>query len=99
MRADDVWRGYDLVLEAGVELHVPRLVDLLGREERRFLLTAEGSHEAGELRCDPLLCDHQRGEDVEDQIAIIAGHLRPLAGITGQIDPERRPLRVLPTPI
>ena len=42
-------RGDDLVLEARVELHVPRLVDLLGGEERRLLLAAVGADEPGEL--------------------------------------------------
>ena len=49
----------DLVLEAGVELHVPGLVDLLGGEEGRLLLGAVGADQAGELGRDPLLGDHQ----------------------------------------
>ena len=38
--------GDDLVLEAGVELHVARLVDLLGGEEGRLLLAAVGARPA-----------------------------------------------------
>jgi hypothetical protein len=44
VRGDRVGRGNHLVLKAGVELHVPRLVYLLGGEERSFLLAAIGAH-------------------------------------------------------
>ena len=38
--------GDDLILEAGVELHVAGLVDLLGGEERRLLLAAVSGDQA-----------------------------------------------------
>jgi hypothetical protein len=71
VRGDFARGGDDLVLEAGVELHVAGLVDLC-REEGRFLLGAVGADEAAELRGDALLGDHQRREHEVDQ-ALLAG--------------------------
>src|SRR4051794_31704791 len=45
---DDLRLADDLVLEARVELHVARLVDLLGGEEGGLLLGAVGADEAAE---------------------------------------------------
>ena len=56
-----------LVLEARVELHVPRLVHLLRGQERGLLLGAVGAHQPRELRGDALLGHHERGERPEDQ--------------------------------
>src|ERR1039458_6236852 len=60
VRGDNRRLGDDLVLEARVELHVPGLVDLLGGQERDFLLAAVRTHQPGELRRDSLLSNHQR---------------------------------------
>src|SRR5881275_2209289 len=49
--------GDYLVLKASVELHVPDLVDELGREKRALLLVVLGQDEAAELGRDPLLGD------------------------------------------
>ncbi len=70
--------GDHLVLEARVELHVARLVDLLGGEERRLLLGRVGGDQPGELGGDALLGDHQRGEHEEDDLALGPLHLLPL---------------------
>src|SRR5215212_3386659 len=51
---------HDLVLIAGVELHVARLVHLLRCKEGGLLLRPVGPDQAGELRRDPLLGDDQR---------------------------------------
>ena len=86
VRADRLRIGDHLVLEARVELHVARLVDLLGGEERGLLLAAVGHHQPGELGGDPLLGDHQRRQRPEHQPAVVAGHLRPLLAVGGQVD-------------
>jgi hypothetical protein len=52
--------GDRLVLKSGVKLHMPRLVDLLGRQERRLFLAAVRAHEPREPRRDPLSGHHQR---------------------------------------
>ena len=91
--------GDHLVLEAGVELHVTRLVDLLGGQERRLLLGRVGADQTGELRRDPLLGDHQRGQREEDDVPLRAGHRPPLLPIGGEVDVERRPLLLLPAPV
>ncbi|HEY3020549.1 MAG TPA: hypothetical protein VGJ32_10170 [Solirubrobacteraceae bacterium] len=83
-----------LVLEARVELHVARLVDLLGGEERRLLLAVVGPHEAGELGRDALFGDHQRAEDEGHERAIL--HRPPLLAIEREVDRERAPVGVFP---
>src|SRR3954452_10880429 len=99
MRTDLGRRRDDLVLEPRVELHVPRLVDLLGRQEGRLLLAVVGGDETGELRRDALLGDHQRCEHEVDERALLLVELRPLLPVGGEIDVERRPLRPLPATV
>ena len=91
--------GDDLVLEPRVELHVARLVDLLGREEGRLLLAAVREHEPGELGRDALLRDHQGRERPVDEPAVVLAHLRPLVAVGVEVDRERVPLRVLPVAV
>ena len=91
--------GDHLVAEARVELHVARLVDLLGREEGRLLLRRVGGHEAGELGRDALLGDHQRGQREVDDLAQGRLHLRPLLPVVREVDREGAPLGLLPAAI
>ena len=56
---DELRLGDHLVAKARVELHVARLVDLLGREKGGLLLRPVGRDETGELGRDALLGDHQ----------------------------------------
>ena len=88
--------GDHLVLEASVELHVARLIDLLGRQEGRLLLAAVGADQPGELGGDPLLGDHQRGQDPEDQAPVLLAQALPLLFVSGEVDRKRRPLALLP---
>jgi hypothetical protein len=59
VRGDGLGFGHDLVLDARVELHVARLIDLLGGEKARLLLVVCRKDEPGELGGYPLLGDHQ----------------------------------------
>src|SRR6185312_14327305 len=96
-------RGYlrrlldDLVLKAGVELHVPRLVDLLGGKEGHLLLARPRADEPGELRRDPLLGDHQRAEHERQQRPVL--HRGPLLPVDGQVDLPGIPLTLLPVAV
>jgi catechol 2,3-dioxygenase-like lactoylglutathione lyase family enzyme len=99
VRADRGRLGYNLVAEARVELHVPRLVDLLAREERGLLLGVVRRHQAGELRRDPLLGNHQRRECEEDDLLHGRVDPRPLLLVLRQVDVERAPLGVLPAAV
>jgi hypothetical protein len=67
----------DLVLEAGVELEVAGLVDLLAGQVGRLLLIVGGHHEAGELGRDPLLGDDQRRERPQHGVALGRLHRLP----------------------
>jgi hypothetical protein len=99
VRRDGGWGGDHLVAEASVELHMPCLVDLLGREKGRFLLRAMRSHQPRELGGDPLLGDHQRRECPIHETPILVTHPAPLRPIFSQIDLEGTPLRLLPLPV
>src|SRR3954453_6544224 len=99
VRGDGGGVGDDLVLEARVELHVARLVDLLGGEERRLLLAAVRKHETGELGGDALLGDHQRAHRPMHEVAVLTAHRRPLLAIGREVDRERAPLAVLPVAV
>ena len=59
VRGDQRRVGDHLILEPGIELHVPRLVDLLCREEGRLLLAAMRADQPRELGRDSLLGHHQ----------------------------------------
>ena len=99
MRGDRGRVGDHLVLEARVELHVARLVDLLGGEEGRLLLGAIGADQAGELGGDPLLGDHQRGQHPEDQPPVLLAQLVPLLAVGARSIAKGRPLLVLPVAV
>jgi hypothetical protein len=99
VRTDDVRGGDHLVLEAGVELHVTRLVDLLGGQERRFLLRPGRGDQPRELGRHALFGDHQRRQREQQQLALLARRPWPLHPIGVEVDRERRPLRVLPAPV
>jgi hypothetical protein len=62
--------GHNLVLEAGVELHVAVLVDQLRGEVAALLLVVLGEHEPAELRGDPLLRNHQRRQHPVEEVAL-----------------------------
>ncbi len=89
MRTDHVGSGDHLVLEAGIELHVPRFVDLPGREERGFLLRSVRSDQPRELGRDPLLGDHQRSEREQQRLALLGAEPRPLGVVGVEVDRER----------
>jgi hypothetical protein len=91
--------GDHLVAEAGVELHVARLVDLLGCEEGRLLLRGVRGDKARELGRDALLGDHQRGQREVDDLAEARLQLWPLLTVGRQVDLERAPLLVLPAAV
>ena len=99
MGGDRARVGDHLILEASVELHVARLIDLLGRQEGRLLLAAVGADQPGELGGDPLLGDHQRGQDPEDQAPVLLAEALPLLFVSGEVDRKRRPLALLPMDI
>src|SRR4029079_2621600 len=69
MSADRLRFRDHLVAEARVELHVASFVDLLGPEETLLLLRRLRRDQAGELRRDALLGDHQRGQREVDDLA------------------------------
>jgi hypothetical protein len=91
--------GDHLVLEARVQLHGPRLVDLLGRDEARVLLAAIRAHQAGELGRDPFLGHRQRRGHVQPELANAVGNRGPLLDFTGEVDRERARLRFLSPPV
>ena len=91
--------GDHLVLEAGVELHVPDLVDELRREEGALLLVVLGQDEAAELGRDPLLGDHQRAQDPVEEVPFAVGQRFPVGAVALQVDVLRRPVGVLPVEV
>ena len=97
--ADRPGIGNHLVLIARVELHVARLVHLLGGQERGLLLGAVGGDQSRELGGDALLRHHQRRERPEDEGAVLARHRPPLVRVGLQIDRERAPLLLLPVAV
>ena len=88
----------DLVLEARVELHVPRLVDLLGRQERHLLLAAvrarPGRRTCVVIRSSATISE-PRTKDTSERSSIAAHCSRS----TGQIDVPRAPLALLPVAV
>ena len=78
------------------ELHVARLVDLLGREEGLLLLVLVGHDEAGELGGHPLLADEERAEPPEVLLLVLVGELGPLLLVALEVDRLRLPLLALP---
>jgi hypothetical protein len=96
---DEIRCGDDLVLEARVELHVARFVDLLGGEECRFPLGAVRPDEPGELGGDSFFGDHQRRQREQEKVALPAGERGLLLLVDGQVNRERRPLRLFPASV
>jgi hypothetical protein len=91
--------GHHLVLEAGVVLHVARLVDLLGGDEGCLLLAGSGHDQRRELGGDPLLRHHQRRERPQHQRPVLGVHGVPVLAVSCEVDFERVPLLVLPLPV
>ena len=78
------------------ELHVARLVDLLGREEGLLLLVLVGHHEAGELGGHALLADEERAEPPEVLLPVVVGQLGPVLLVALEVDRLRLPVLALP---
>ena len=89
----------DLVLEARVELHVPHLVDELGREVAALLLVVLRQHQPAELGRDSLLGDHQRAEREVEELALGLVEPGPVGRVRDQVDVLGRPVRVLPVEV
>ena len=87
---------HDLAEVAVEELHVPRLVDLLGGEKRLLLLVLVGHDEPGELRGHPLLSHEERREAPEMLLPLLLRQRRPLLLVSLQVDRLRLPLLALP---
>ena len=88
-----------LVLEAGVELHVPDLVDELRREEAALLLVVLRQHQPDELGRDPLLGDHQRAEREVEELALGLVEPGPVGRVAAEVDVLGRPVGVLPVEV
>jgi hypothetical protein len=100
VRGDRCGFGDHFVLEAGVELHVAGLINLLGGEKAGFLLALGGHHEAGELGRDPFLGDHQRRQrPVNEGFVLVGERVLPLVAVGCQLDRPGVPLLVLPVAI
>ena len=78
------------------ELHVARLVHLLGREEGLLLLVLVGHDEAGELGGHALLADEERAQPPEVLLLVLVAELGPLLLVALEVDRLRLPLLALP---
>ena len=92
---DVVVEAEHLAVPAVEELHVARLVDLLGREERLLLLVLVGHDEARELGRDALLADEERGEPPEALLLLLVER-RPVLVVVLEVDRLRVPVLALP---
>ncbi len=88
--------AHHLAVEAVEELHVPRLVHLLGGEVAGLRLALVGHHETGELSGHALLPDEEGRQAPDELLARLGTEPRIVLGVAAQVDRVRGPVLALP---